>query len=1100
MDVGAWLKELGLEEYGEAFAKNGVDASLLSELTNEDLKDLGILRLADRKRLLWAIAHLGGGDRPVAARPGLPSVSEGERRQVTVLFADIAGYTRLAGELGPEQTHTVLNRYFEVVDGIVESYGGRVDKHIGDCVMAVFGAPVAHDDDPMRAVRTALDIHDRLSILAGETGRPLQAHVGIANGQVVASGTGSDTHREYTVTGDSVNLACRLQDKAEPGHTLISDALHRAVADHVDCVLLGEVAVKGIKGPVPVWRVLSLRKPEESPARGAFVGRRAELMQFSGVVDSCRATGRGQAIFVRGEAGIGKTRLIEEFIAIAADRGFATHKGLVLDFGVTRGQDAIRSIVRSLAGVAPGSGETGRRERADAMIAQGLLSPEQPVFLNNLLDLPQSLEERATYDAMDNATRNEGKRTVVADLLRRVSAESPVVVVVEDVHWANPLMLTHLARIAATAAECPALLVMTSRIEGDPLDKAWRSTTGRCPLMVIDLGPLGREDALHLAGAYLDATNRLALECVRRADGNPLFLQQLLLNAEEHGGKEVPASIQSLVLARMDRLSPLDKQALQAASVLGQRFTLAALRHLMANPRYGCDALIDRHLVRPEEKDFLFAHALVQEGVYTSLLTTRRAELHRMAAAWYADQDLVLRAEHLDRADDPAAAAAYLEAAEAQATALHFETILKLTGRGIELADDATVKCELMCLRGDASRNIGATEDSIAGFEAALAVAADDVHRCRAWIGIAEGSRVADLPRAALEALDEAEAAAVRHGLVAERARIHYLRGNAYFPLGNIDGCLQQHEMALQFAREAGSTESAALALGGLGDAYYLRGHMRTACDRFRACIDVCREHGFGRIEVANRHMVGWSRIYLMEFEEALKDGLDSAEMAAEVKHHRAEHLGLMLAGRVELELGHLAEARAHLERGLDIARAMSFSNFEAQSLALLALLGAVEGRRGEARDLAQRALAIVREIGMTFFGPTALAIWAAVSDEPEDARAALAEAERLLDSGCVAHNHFWVGRTAIDYTLSIGDWDEAERHAARLEAYTREQPLAWPDFMIARGRALAAWGRGTRTQELVTEIGRLTEVARRKGLRLSATDLERAQTAAAVS
>ena len=154
----------------------------------------------------------------------------GERRQVTVLFADLSGFTQLSSKLGAEATHELLNRYFEAVDAIVEDCGGSVDKHIGDNVMAVFGAPVAHADDPERAVRAALDIHAAVSRLGNDLGRDLSAHVGIASGQVVASGTGSETHREYTVTGDSVNLASRLQDRAQAGETLISEALYRTVA------------------------------------------------------------------------------------------------------------------------------------------------------------------------------------------------------------------------------------------------------------------------------------------------------------------------------------------------------------------------------------------------------------------------------------------------------------------------------------------------------------------------------------------------------------------------------------------------------------------------------------------------------------------------------------------------------------------------------------------------------------------------------------------------------------------------------------------------------------------------------------------------------
>ncbi len=1083
MTVEAWLTELGLEQYAEAFAANGVDVSLLPELTNEDLKDLGVDRLVDRKTILKAIGRLLESENETADEPPASTMAVGERRQVTVLFADIVGYTKLSSGLGAENTHALLNRYFEAVDGIVEDYGGSVDKHMGDNVMAVFGAPIAHDDDPLRAVRTALDIHERMPALSHEVGRPLQAHVGIASGQVVASGTGSDAHREYTVTGDSVNLASRLQDKAEAGETLISDALRQAVAAQIDCESLGEVVVKGIDKPVCVWRVKVLRGADDASERIALVGRRAELAQFSGALEACRATGNGQAIVMRGEAGIGKTRLVEEFTSIAADKGFASHKGLVLDFGVGKGQDAIRSVVRSLLAIATDGGEAGSQTTAEAAITCGLLSPEQRVFLNDLLDLPQSLEDHATYDAMDNAARNEGKRALVADLIRRVSAHAPVMVIVEDVHWADPLMLTHLARMASTVADCPTLLVMTSRVEGDPLDQTWRSATGRCPLMTIDLGPLRNEEALELASAFIDATNQFALDCVERAEGNPLFLEQLLRTAEERSDEEVPASIQSLVLARMDRLSPVNKEALQAASVLGQRFSLDALRHLIERPQYACDGLIERHLVRPEGDDYLFAHALVQEGVYTSLLTTRRAELHRDAAAWYGDHDSVLRAGHLDRANDPGAAAAYLAAAGAQIAALHFETALSLTDRGIELAEESATRCDLMCLRGDALRNMGATEDSITAFEAALGTATDDVHRCRAWIGMAGGLRVADRQKPALEALEKAEATAIDHGLLSERAQIHYLRGNVYFPLGNIDGCLEEHKKALGFAREVGSTEGEALALGGLGDAHYLRGRMRTAYEQFRACVEVCQDHGYRRIEVANRHMVGWSRIHLMEFSEALDDALEAAKIAAEVSHHRAEMIGFMLAGTVELELGHLVEAQVHLERALKLARTMSAGNFETQTLILLARLTAAQEKPLEARDFAQQAVGMVRQVGMTFIGPTVLAIMGTLTEDPTERTKAFKEAEHILDSGCVAHNHFWFARTAIDHALMIGEWDEAERYATRLETYTREQPLPWPDFIIACGRALAAWGRGRRGPDLVAELGRLRAEAERVNL-----------------
>ncbi len=205
---------------------------------------------------------------------------------------------------------------------------------------------------------------------------------------------------------------------------------------------------------------------------------------------------------------------------------------------------------------------------------------------------------------------------------------------------------------------------------------------------------------------------------------------------------------------------------------------------------------------------------------------------------------------------------------------------------------------------------------------------------------------------------------------MSDLVQIHYLRGNVYFPLGNIEGCLAEHQKALGFAREVGSTEGEALALGGLGDAYYLRGHMRTACEQFRACIKLCRDHGYGRIEVANRHMVGWTRIHLMEHAEALEDALESIKMADVVSHRRAKLLGLMLAGVVEFELGHMAESHNYLELALELARAMSAGNFEAQpyAVAVAQCRHREDGRKRA--NMPRRAVSLVRKVGMTFFGP----------------------------------------------------------------------------------------------------------------------------------
>ena len=216
------------------------------------------------------------------------------------------------------------------------------------------------------------------------------------------------------------------------------------------------------------------------------------------------------------------------------------------------------------------------------------------------------------------------------------SRSRPVLAIVEDVHWADAITLAHLAALTKTVAECPALLVMTSRIEGDQLDQNWRSSTEGSPFITIDLGPLRKQDSIALISEFIDATDPLAESCLERAAGNPLFLEQLLRTAQEGSTASLPDSIQSLVLARIDRFEPEDKKALQAAAVIGQRFHADALSQLLGISNYDCGELANHNLIRPEGDGYLFAHALIQEGVYGSLLKRQRRGLRY--SLWRADR------------------------------------------------------------------------------------------------------------------------------------------------------------------------------------------------------------------------------------------------------------------------------------------------------------------------------------------------------------------------------------------------------------------------------------------------------------------------------
>lgn len=1080
MDVGTWLTELGLERYAAAFEQNGVDAALLSELTNEDLKDLGVARIADRKRLLKAIAELSGSHRRVETAPALPVEAEGERRQVTVLFADLTGYTRLSSELDAEELHALVSGFFEMVDDFIESHGGSIDRHIGDCVMALFGAPIAHGNDAARAVRAALAIQESMLQFGARFGRHLQAHVGLASGEVVAAGTGSQGLREYTVTGKSVNLASRLADRAGPGEILLSESVHRLLADRIDAASLGELDIEGLSEPVRVWRLIGLVDAAAACTR-SFVGRRAELAQIKGALAACADGNSGLTICIRGEAGIGKTRLADEFAIAATAAGFQVHRGLVLDFGTGKGQDAIRSVVRSLLALAPAADPAARSAAAERAIAEAIVDAEQRGHLYDLLDLPLPASLRPLHDAMDNDTRNRSRAATVCDLVRRSTERRPCLVMIEDVHWASSTVLYYVARLAEAVAACRALLVMTSRIEGDPIDQAWRTASRGAPLLTIDLGPLRREDAVAFAGTTVDATSAFATACIERAGGNPLFLDQLLRTGE--GDKVVPDSIQSLVLARMDTLPPADRQALQAASVLGQRFAPAALQALIASPDYDCAGLVRRRFALPDGPEYMFSHALIRDAVYGSLLKAQQREMHGRAAQWFAQRDVVLHAEHLDRSGDAAAPAAYLAAARIETTLYHLDRARQLIERGLAIAGNGKDRFALGSAHGDVLRDIGETARSISAFEESLRSATHDLERCQAQIGLARGMRIADRLDEALAMLDAAETIATNQQRDIELAWIHHLRGNFYFPLGRVEGCAAEHARALEHARRGRSDELETRALGGLGDAAYAQGRMASAFRNFNACVELCRAHGYGRIEVANRSMIGHCLFYLNRFEEALESSREAMSLARRGGHQRAE---IIAANAIRL-LWFMLDAdavNANEDRTMELVRQIGAQRFEAEVFIARGFILALAGHRSEALDLTRRGIESARKTGIQFLGPDFLGRLAILTEDDAERRSALAEAEELLDSGSVGHNHLRFHRHAIEASLNAGAWDEAQRYAQALEDYTRPEPLPWADFWIWWGRALAALGRNPTNPAAVEDVKRVLKEARRIGMR----------------
>ena len=991
------------------------------------------------------------GARVAAAAP------TGERRAVAILFADLAGFTRLTSEIDAEDVHRLLGRYFELVDGAIARCGGSVDKHIGDATMGVFGAPVAHGNDIERAVRAACEIHDAMAGFSAEVGKPLATHIGIASGEVVAASTGSAVRADYTVTGDAVNLASRLEELAEAGETIVSDDIRVALGSRLVAESRGSVEVRGFAQAMPVWRVRALRAP--ATERHRMVGRSRELARVDAALAAMAASGRGATLAVRGDPGVGKSRLAEAMLERAELQGHPTHRAVVLDFGAAQGRDAAGLVARSLVDVGATAPPAACRDALDRAIASGLADARDEPFLADLLGLAQRPGSR--YEAMDHAARARGRVAALAALAAAAVRDRPAAILVEDVHWATPALVDALAALRDRARLHPILLVLTTRRDGDPIGGAWPPDT----IETLDLAPLPDHEALELAVDYFAASPDVARRCVERAQGNPLFLTQLLQAGADEGA--IPGTIRNVLLARLDRLPPAERGALQAASVAGQRFPPALVTHLTGSE----SALVEaraRGLVGDAGTgdELAFSHALIRDAAYASLLHSARRELHARAAAWYAGRDPALRAEHLERAEDPLAPQAFLDAAHAARAALRPDVARSLAERGAALAPPGAVAFALSMLAGDLACDLGDAPAGAAAYSRADALARNDTERCLAQVGLASAHRLSSDTKAGFATLDLAEPIAQRLGLARELARIAYLRGSLHFARGELERCAAEHERSLAHAREAGDEQCEAQALSGIADAMYATGRLVSSHAAFERCVALCERRGNLRFALMNRLMAGLIDHFLGEGRRSL-ERIEAVRVAArEIGHAVAEVMAGQVAAMVLVSMGRDEEAVAAAEPSLAMARAIASRRFVAFDLYQLGRAGRRHGDRDLARARLDEAWTVLEDVGPGLAGAMVLGAKAGLAKSDAERRDLLARGEALLAADAISHNHFFFREDAIDATLDAGDLDEALRHADALERYASREPTPWSRFVVARARALVDARRGNADTE----------------------------------
>jgi class 3 adenylate cyclase len=826
MDVGNWLRGLGLGQYEAAFRQSAVDADVLPELTDQHLRELGV-SLGHRLKILRAIREFAAAG---------PKTQDAERRHMTVMFCDLVDSTALTAQLDPEDMGDLLRVFQGAVATAVARFDGHVAKWLGDGASIYFGYPRAHEDDAERAARTGLALIEALDEYRREHGVALEVRIGISSGLVVVGELiGEGEARERGVVGDTPNLAARMQALAEPGNVVVSESTRRLLGKTFELRALGPQELKGFKVPVAAWSIVreienvSRFEASRSETLTPFVGREYEVALL--IERWRKATqSEGQVALLSGEAGIGKSRTLA-----ALRERIAGERHLVLRYQCSphHVNDAFHPVVGQIwrgAGFVSGEPAAARLEKLEAMIAEtDCERSEIAPYLASLLAIPTD----GRYPALDMAPNEVKERTIAAliALVVELAKVAPLLMLVEDAHWIDPTSLDLLGRLVERVERLPVLIVATFRPE---FAAPW---VGRAHVTAVSLGRFGRSQAVTMidritSGRALPA--EVLDQIVAKTDGVPLFVEELTKSVLESGllrqqngsyvlaaaltPLAIPSTLHDSLTARLDRLSPI-KEIAQIGAVIGREFPhglLEAVAPIKGQALQGAlRQLMESELIYPRGEapmvSYIFKHALVQDAAYGSLLRSRRQRIH-------ADIAQALKQRFADEAYPPAI------------IAHHF------TEAGLA---ESAVPCWL------------------AAAEQALAQSAPTEAERHAGAGLALIPRVRDGPQR--DALELAL-------LVA--------RANAMVPLRSISA--PETFAALTAAkrlldRGIGSDLQRASILFGLCSATTLRAQMEPALDLARQIIEVAERQHDPTYQLVAYRMLGTNQFYAGHNREALE-------------------------------------------------------------------------------------------------------------------------------------------------------------------------------------------------------------------------------------
>jgi len=662
--IADWLEKLGMSEYTQRFSENDIALDILPELTDQDLEKLGV-SLGHRRRMLKAIRELGDPALALprtetAASPG-PQLSA-ERRQLTVMFCDLVGSTALSTRLDPEDMREIISAYHQRCTELITKHGGFVARHLGDSVLAYFGYPRADEDDAERAVRAGLGLVEDACKPETAAGAPLQTRVGIATGLVVVGDLiGAGAAQEQSVVGVTPNLAARLQALAAPGAVVIAASTRRLTGGLFEYLDLGTVAVKGFAENVSAYQVLGVSITESRfeamhAATTPLIGREEEIELLLRRWELAKS-GEGSVVLISGEPGIGKSRIAQTIL----ERLHSEPHTPLRAYCSPHHQDSplcpIITHLERVAGLRPEDALERRLDKLEAALAQATsdLGDVAPLIAE-LLSIPIG----GRYPPLNFTPQKQKEKTLHALVgqIAGLAARRPVLMLMEDVHWSDPTSLELMDLIIDQVPTLSVLLIVTFRPEFTP---PWVGRPQVTLLSLKRLSPRQRAEMIACVTGGKALPQAIADQIVDRTDGVPLFVEEMTKAVVESGvvaetgdrymaigpvpPLAIPATLQASLLARLDRLAP-EREVAQIASALGRQFSHQLISAVAPIPQQQLNKALAR-LVRaelifrrgaPPDAEYTFKHVLVQDAAYSTLLRSRRAQLHARIVATLEDQ------------------------------------------------------------------------------------------------------------------------------------------------------------------------------------------------------------------------------------------------------------------------------------------------------------------------------------------------------------------------------------------------------------------------------------------------------------------------------